>query len=156
MPVGVDTYPVFACIPNVSKRRRSHRAQAADPLLAKTNPTGITLTRGELEAAAAIAKKHNLLVISDEIYDAFCYQKHESIAPLLPEQCILLKGYSKTYGMTGWRLGYVGDCCNRPRQSGARTNDQAAAIHVRLRAQHGAVCGAGSGDHRSRGHVAIY
>ena len=61
----------------------------------------------ELEAAAAIAKKHNLLVISDEIYDAFCYEPHRSIAKLLPDQCILLKGYSKTYGMTGWRLGYA-------------------------------------------------
>jgi aspartate aminotransferase/aminotransferase len=76
----------------------------------------MTLTKEELVAAAAIARKHNLLVISDEIYEAFTYgppgagaaaAKHESIAPLLPEQCILLKGYSKTYGMTGWRLGYA-------------------------------------------------
>jgi len=76
-------------------------------LCSPNNPTGITLSQAELEAAAAIAKKHNLLVISDEIYDAFCYEPHRSIARLLPEQCILLKGYSKTYGMTGWRLGYA-------------------------------------------------
>jgi aspartate/methionine/tyrosine aminotransferase len=60
-----------------------------------------------LEAAAAIARKHNLLVISDEIYEMFCYGPHHSIAPMLPDQCIQLKGYSKTYGMTGWRLGYA-------------------------------------------------
>jgi aspartate/methionine/tyrosine aminotransferase len=71
------------------------------------NPTGIALTPEELRAVAVIARKHNLLVISDEIYETFCYQQHHSIAPLLPEQCILLKGYSKTYGMTGWRLGYA-------------------------------------------------
>jgi len=46
-------------------------------------------------------------VIADEIYDAFSYVPHESIASMLPNQCLLLKGYSKTYGMTGWRLGYA-------------------------------------------------
>jgi aspartate aminotransferase/aminotransferase len=103
--VAVDSYPDF--------RFHADRVEAAITprtklmvLCSPNNPTGITLSQAELEAAAAIAKKHNLLVISDEIYDAFCYQKHLSIAPLLPEQCILLKGYSKTYGMTGWRLGY--------------------------------------------------
>lgn len=106
VPVAVDSYPDF--------RFHADRVEAAITprtklliLCSPNNPTGITLSQAELEAAAAIAKKHNLLVISDEIYDAFCYQKHLSIAPLLPEQCILLKGYSKTYGMTGWRLGYA-------------------------------------------------
>jgi len=106
VPVAVDSYPDF--------RFHADRVEAAITprtkvliLCSPNNPTGITLTQSELEAAAALAKKHNLLVISDEIYDAFCYQKHLSIGPLLPEQCILLKGYSKTYGMTGWRLGYA-------------------------------------------------
>lgn len=104
--VPVDSYPDF--------RFHADRVEAAITprtkmliLCSPNNPTGITLSQAELEAAAAIAKKHNLLVISDEIYDAFCYEPHRSIARLLPEQCILLKGYSKTYGMTGWRLGYA-------------------------------------------------
>src|SRR6185295_12649134 len=104
--VAVDSYPDF--------RLHADRLEAAITprtkvlvICSPNNPTGIALTQEELQAAAAIAKKHNLLVISDEIYDAFCYQQHHSIAPLLPEQCILLKGYSKTYAMTGWRLGYA-------------------------------------------------
>jgi aspartate aminotransferase/aminotransferase len=106
VPVAVDSYPDF--------RLHADRLEAAITPRTKMlvicspgNPTGIAFSVEELRAAAEIAKKHNLLVISDEIYDAFCYQKHESIAPLLPEQCIVLKGYSKTYGMTGWRLGYA-------------------------------------------------
>jgi aspartate/methionine/tyrosine aminotransferase len=106
VPVPVDTYPDF----------RLHLNRLAAAITSRTkmwitcspaNPTGITLTQPELEAIAALAKENNLLVISDEIYDAFCYQQHLSIARLLPEQCILLKGFSKTYGMTGWRLGYA-------------------------------------------------
>ena len=104
--VAVDSYPDF--------RFHAERVEAAITprtkmlvLCSPNNPTGITMTRDELAAAAAIAKKHGLLVISDEIYDAFSYQPHLSIANLLPEQTLLLKGYSKTYGMTGWRLGYA-------------------------------------------------
>lgn len=106
VPVAVDSYPDF--------RFHAQRVEAAITprtkmliICSPNNPTGIALSPAELEAAAAIARKHHLLVISDEIYDAFCYQQHHSIARLLPEQCILLKGYSKTYGMTGWRLGYA-------------------------------------------------
>ncbi|HVX86614.1 MAG TPA: aminotransferase class I/II-fold pyridoxal phosphate-dependent enzyme [Phycisphaerae bacterium] len=106
VPVAVDSYPDF--------RFHAERVEAAITprtkmliICSPNNPTGIALSEAELAAAAAIARKHHLLVISDEIYDAFCYQKHHSIARLLPEQCILLKGYSKTYGMTGWRLGYA-------------------------------------------------
>ena len=106
VPVCVDSYPDF--------RFHADRVEAAITprtkmliLCSPNNPTGITLTPAELEAAAAIAKKHNLLVISDEIYDAFSYVPHRSIAPLLPNQCLQLKGFSKTYGMTGWRLGYA-------------------------------------------------
>ena len=106
VPVAVDTYPDF--------RLHAERIEGAITkrtkmliLCSPNNPTGITFTEGELRAAAEIAQRHNLLVISDEIYDAFCYEPHRSIARLLPEQCILLKGYSKTYGMTGWRLGYA-------------------------------------------------
>jgi aspartate/methionine/tyrosine aminotransferase len=106
VPVPVDSYPDF--------RFHADRLEAAITsrtkmlvLCSPNNPTGIALTPAELSAAAAIVRKHNLLVLSDEIYDAFCYQEHHSIAPLLPEQCILLRGYSKTYAMTGWRLGYA-------------------------------------------------
>ena len=106
VPVPVDSYPDFRLHPERIEAAITPRTKMLI-LCSPNNPTGIALTPVELQAAAAIAKKHNLLVLSDEIYDAFCYQKHHSIAPLLPEQCILLKGYSKTYAMTGWRLGYA-------------------------------------------------
>ena len=106
VPVAVDSYPDFRLHANRLEAAITKRTKML-VLCSPNNPTGITFSAEELKAASEIAKKHNLLVVSDEIYDAFCYQKHESIAPLLPEQCLLLKGYSKTYGMTGWRLGYA-------------------------------------------------
>ncbi|MGC9260852.1 MAG: pyridoxal phosphate-dependent aminotransferase [Phycisphaerae bacterium] len=106
VPVPVNSYPDFRLHPERIEAAITPRTKMLI-LCSPNNPTGIALTPAELQTAAAIAKKHNLLVLSDEIYDAFCYQQHHSIAPLLPEQCILLKGYSKTYGMTGWRLGYA-------------------------------------------------
>ena len=106
VPVAVDSYPDFRLHPEKIEAAITPRTKML-VLCSPNNPTGIALTPTELRAAADIARRHNLLVLSDEIYDAFCYQKHESIAALLPEQCILLKGYSKTYAMTGWRLGYA-------------------------------------------------
>ena len=106
IPVPVNSYPDFRLHPERIEAAITPRTKMLI-LCSPNNPTGIALTPAELQAAADIAKKHNLLVLSDEIYDAFCYQKHHSIAPLLPDQCIMLKGYSKTYAMTGWRLGYA-------------------------------------------------
>jgi aspartate aminotransferase/aminotransferase len=105
-PVPVDTYPDFRLHPERLEAAITPRTKLLI-LCSPNNPTGLTYTPEELQAAADVAKRHNLLVISDEIYDAFCYGRHHSIAAQLPEQCILLKGYSKTYGMTGWRLGYA-------------------------------------------------
>ncbi len=74
------------------------------------NPTGGVLTRGDLKAVAdCIADRDDVLVISDEVYSRILYEgKHESIASLpgMKEKTILLDGFSKTYAMTGWRLGY--------------------------------------------------
>lgn len=104
--VPVDTYPDFRLHPERIETAITPKSKLL-VICSPNNPTGVTYTREELAAVAEIAKKHNLLVISDEIYDAFCYIQHESISSLLPEQCLMLKGYSKTYGMTGWRLGYA-------------------------------------------------
>jgi aspartate/methionine/tyrosine aminotransferase len=106
VPVGVDCYPDFRLPIEKLEAAITPRTKMLI-LCSPSNPTGITLTQDEINAAAALAKKYNLLVISDEIYDAFSYVPHLSIARQLPEQCLLLKGYSKTYGMTGWRLGYA-------------------------------------------------
>jgi aspartate/methionine/tyrosine aminotransferase len=75
------------------------------------NPTGGALTKEEIEAVADIAKDHDLLVLSDEIYDRIVYDGFEtiSIASIngMKERTITLNGFSKTYAMTGWRLGYA-------------------------------------------------
>ncbi len=73
------------------------------------NPTGGVLTRADLEAIAALAVQHDLFVLADEIYSEIIYEgDHHSIAafPGLPERTAILDGFSKTYAMTGWRLGY--------------------------------------------------
>jgi aminotransferase len=74
------------------------------------NPTGAIMTKADLEAIVPIIKKHNLVVISDEIYGELSYTvQHTSIASLqgMRERTILLNGFSKAFAMTGWRLGFV-------------------------------------------------
>ena len=74
------------------------------------NPTGAVAKKENLEAIAALAEKHNLLVISDEIYDRLVYHQEHVCFPTLPgmhERTLLLGGFSKDYAMTGWRIGYV-------------------------------------------------
>lgn len=75
------------------------------------NPTGAIMNKQELEAIAEVIVKHDLLVISDEIYSELTYTKegHTSIASLdgMKERTIVINGFSKTYSMTGWRLGYA-------------------------------------------------
>ena len=73
------------------------------------NPTGGVLSRSDLEAIAQLALGHNLIVLSDEIYSRILYDdEFHSIASLpgMLERTIILDGFSKTYAMTGWRLGY--------------------------------------------------
>ena len=74
------------------------------------NPTGAIMERSDLEAIREVILKHDLYVISDEIYAELSYkEKHVSIASLpdMQERTILINGFSKSYAMTGWRLGYA-------------------------------------------------
>jgi aspartate aminotransferase len=75
------------------------------------NPTGGVLTRQDLERIADLAKKHDLMVLADEIYGRILYDgmEHVSIASLpgMAQRTIVLDGFSKTFAMTGWRLGYA-------------------------------------------------
>ena len=105
VPVLVSTYPHFQYDIN----------RLADAITPKTkailfnspsNPTGKVATRTEVQAVAELAAKHNILLISDEIYSAFCFQEFVSPAEFNP-QTLVLDGFSKTYGMPGWRVGYA-------------------------------------------------
>jgi aminotransferase len=75
------------------------------------NPTGAVLDPDRLRALAAIAERHDLVVISDEVYDRLVYggHRHEAFSamPGMRDRTILLGGFSKAYAMTGWRVGYA-------------------------------------------------
>ena len=77
------------------------------------NPTGAVYSEEEIRAIAAVCEKHDILVLADEIYEKLIYggEKHFSIAsasPRMKELTITVNGVSKSYAMTGWRLGYLG------------------------------------------------
>lgn len=75
-----------------------------------TNPTGGTMTRAELESIAEVARRHDLVVLTDEIYSELTFEgEHVSIAALpgMRERTIFLHGFSKAYAMTGFRIGYA-------------------------------------------------
>lgn len=77
------------------------------------NPTGAVMTRQIMTEIAALAEEHDLLIISDEIYDQLVYGIEHTCVPSLPgmrDRTILLGGFSKDYAMTGWRIGYA--CAN--------------------------------------------
>jgi len=74
------------------------------------NPTGAVMTRERLLEVAEVARRHDLLIISDEIYDRLVYGvEHTCVAslPEMRERTVILGGFSKAYAMTGWRLGYL-------------------------------------------------
>ena len=74
------------------------------------NPTGAIMERNDLEKIAEVVRKHDIYVMSDEIYGELTYkEKHVSIASIsgMKERTILINGFSKAYAMTGWRLGYA-------------------------------------------------
>ena len=74
------------------------------------NPTGAIMERDDLEKIAKVIKKHDIYVMSDEIYSELTYKgEHVSIASIegMQERTILINGFSKAYAMTGWRLGYA-------------------------------------------------
>jgi len=75
------------------------------------NPTGAVFTEKNLREIFELCKKHNIYILSDEIYDYFSFDgtRHVSIAsfPGAKEICILINGFSKAYSMTGWRIGYA-------------------------------------------------
>jgi aspartate aminotransferase len=103
--VYVDTYPDF-------KLSAEKIEQAVTPktkmilLNSPANPSGVVNSRAEVEQVVEVARKHNLIIISDEIYEEFNYASHFSAAQLY-DRVLVLKGFSKTYAMTGWRMGYA-------------------------------------------------
>ncbi|MCX8029590.1 MAG: pyridoxal phosphate-dependent aminotransferase [Brevinematales bacterium] len=108
-PIIINTYPDF----ELANKKDEIEGKITDKtklilINSPANPTGKVLSREDIQTVYEIAKKYNLLVVSDEIYDEFVYDvEYTSIASMYPERTILLGGFSKTYAMTGWRIGYA-------------------------------------------------
>jgi aminotransferase len=111
VPVEVETKEEEKFRVNVEELEK-HVSGRTKALIISTpnNPTGSILTRRNLEELADFAVKHDLIVISDEVYEKIVYEEpHCSIASLngMRERTITVNAFSKTYAMTGWRLGYL-------------------------------------------------
>lgn len=108
-PRFFNTYPDFTI------REDELRAAITDKtriilINSPNNPTGMVNSREELEMVARVAREKNLIVFSDDIYDRFIFDDDYTEKPYLGqfyEKTITFGGFSKTWGMTGWRLGYV-------------------------------------------------
>ncbi len=73
-----------------------------------SNPTGVSLTKSELEEIAGLVREYEIFILADEIYSELVYdQSHQSIASFLKEKTIVINGLSKSHSMTGWRIGLL-------------------------------------------------
>ncbi|MDX9976170.1 MAG: pyridoxal phosphate-dependent aminotransferase [FCB group bacterium] len=106
VPRPVDTYPDFKLRADAVEAAVTPRTKLLI-VNSPSNPTGVSMSREDLEALAAVARKHNLLVISDEIYESLSYDEAPATFAGLYDRAIILNGLSKNAGMTGWRIGFA-------------------------------------------------
>jgi aspartate/methionine/tyrosine aminotransferase len=105
-PRYVDTYPDFMLRPEALAEALTDRTKCLI-LNSPTNPTGAVYPRATLEAIAALARRRNLLIISDECYHEFAYDGACPSIAQVYEHTLLLDGFSKTFGAPGWRVGFA-------------------------------------------------
>ena len=111
-PIPVPTYEDdnFALMPDTIEKKINSKTKLI-VLVSPNNPTGAVTPPENIKKIAEIAIKYNLIVIADEIYADLIYENHEhlSIGTLknMKERTLTLNGFSKTYAMTGWRIGYI-------------------------------------------------
>ena len=112
-PVIIDSYPDFRFPAQKVEAAITPRTKMLI-LNSPSNPTGVVMSEAEVKSAVEIARKHDLLILSDEIYEPFLYDS--ALSPksaVLPspaklyDKTIILRGFSKSHAMTGWRLGYA-------------------------------------------------
>ena len=104
--VLIDTYPDFDIDPDRVKAALTPRTKAII-VNSPANPTGRVYSRERLRELALLAQKHGILLISDEIYRFFCHGQPFSTPAEFNEETLVLDGFSKSHGMTGWRLGFA-------------------------------------------------
>ena len=104
--VSVNTYPNFRLSPQKVAEAITPRTKLII-LNSPANPTGVVYTADELKEIAEVARQKDVIILSDEIYDVFSYDgKSPSVASYY-DKTLVLNGFSKTSGMTGWRIGYA-------------------------------------------------
>ncbi len=106
VPVFVDTYPDFQVKLDRVAAAVTPRTKAI-LLCTPGNPTGVVQSRDNLKALAEFAAQRQIALISDEIYAAFCFDEPFISAAAFNPDTIVVSSFSKTYGMTGWRLGFA-------------------------------------------------
>lgn len=104
--VTFDTYPDFRVTaariaPSITPKTR------ALVINSPSNPTGATLSEHDAREIAALAEKHGLVIISDEIYEDFVYEGRHASCREFTRHCLVLSGASKSMGMPGWRMGWM-------------------------------------------------
>lgn len=104
--VPVNTYPDFKLTPARVEAAITPRTKMLI-VNSPSNPTGVVMDTQEMQALADCAKKHQLLVISDEIYESLAYDSTPATMAGRTDQVLVLNGFSKNMAMTGWRLGYA-------------------------------------------------
>ncbi|HWE02940.1 MAG TPA: aminotransferase class I/II-fold pyridoxal phosphate-dependent enzyme [Tepidisphaeraceae bacterium] len=114
-PIIVDSYPDFRFPAERVEQAITPRTKMLI-LNSPSNPTGVVMTETDVRAAVEVARKHDLLILSDEIYEPFLYDaaggatQNQAALPSpakIYEKTIILHGFSKSHAMTGWRLGYA-------------------------------------------------
>ncbi len=113
VPVIIDTTDEtsFKILPEQLKKAITKKTRAV-VINSPSNPTGAAYTIDELKALASVVEGTDILIISDDIYESIVFDKFEftncaSFSPELKKQTVVLNGVSKTYSMTGWRIGYM-------------------------------------------------
>ncbi|MGV3609258.1 MAG: pyridoxal phosphate-dependent aminotransferase [Planctomycetaceae bacterium] len=106
VPVIINTYPDFKI--DLNKVEAAITPKTKMILLnSPANPTGAIASEEEVKGLAELAAKHNLVLLSDEIYRAFCYDKPFVSPAKYNPNTLVIDGFSKSHAMTGWRLGFV-------------------------------------------------
>ena len=105
-PVLIDTYPDFRIDLNRVESAITSRTKLI-VLNSPANPTGVTATPDEIRGLAELAARHDVALVSDEIYREFCYDAPFDSPARYNERTLVIDGFSKSHAMTGWRLGFV-------------------------------------------------
>ncbi|MBM4073518.1 MAG: aminotransferase class I/II-fold pyridoxal phosphate-dependent enzyme [Planctomycetes bacterium] len=110
-PVWIDTYPDFDIDLNKGRDALTPRTKMII-VNSPGNPTGKVLDRETLRGLALLARERKIMLVSDELYRSFCYDQPFASPAEFSDEVVVVDGFGKTYGMTGWRLGF----CHGPRR----------------------------------------